>query len=425
MKNLTKGFGTLYRFDFQGTGRIGTTYTLATFASTTFVPTDFSAVNLAPGLSGSFILSGTMLQYAIAGQTTFAQNPASVTVASGRSAVFSVATAGLSATAFQWNLNGVAIPGASDPILLVTGATSANAGAYTCTATNSFGSVTSSPATLTVAAAPSSPGFLVNISARAYVGSGINAEVGGFGVTGSGSKAVLIRGIGPGLDFAFHPFPNFVPNPTLTLFNGAQAQINQNAGWGDSSTLMAAFSTLGAFSLSPSSSDSALLTTLTAPASYTAQITSGVGGDGTGLVELYDADSGAPSVRLINISARALVQTGQNILIGGFGISGSTAETVLIRAVGPGMFDTFGISTALPQPVLTLYSGSTPIFSNTGWGGDATIAGTFGTTGAFPLNPAHQDSVLLLTLPPGSYTAQVTGLNGGTGIALIEIYEVY
>jgi hypothetical protein len=89
------------------------------------------------------------------------------------------------------------------------------------------------------------------------------------------------------------------------------------------------------------------------------------------------------------------------------------------------MFDTFGISTALPQPVLTLYSGSTPIFSNTGWGGDATIAGTFGTTGAFPLNPAHQDSVLLLTLPPGSYTAQVTGLNGGTGIALIEIYEVY
>jgi hypothetical protein len=211
----------------------------------------------------------------------------------------------------------------------------------------------------------------------------------------------------------------------LTLFNSSRAQINQNAGWSDNPTLMAAFSTLGAFSLSASSSDSALLTTLSSPANFTAQITSGAGGDGTGLVELYDADSGAPSVRLINISARALVQTGQNILIGGFGISGSTAETVLIRAVGPGMFDTFGISTALAQPVLTVYSGGTPIFSNTGWGGDATIAGTFGPTGAFTLNPAHQDSALLLTLPPGSYTAQVTGLNGGTGIALVEIYEVY
>jgi hypothetical protein len=413
---LAKGVAGNFNFGFQG-GAYPGTYTLATFASTTFSASDFSCAGLPAGLVGSFaIVGGTKLQFTIS---------PSVTIATGRSAAFTAVGAGSPATTYQWAFGGTPIPGATDAILLIRGASAQSAGTYTCTASNSLGSVTSASATLTVATAPSNPGFLVNLSARGYVGTGVNAEVGGFGVTGSGSKAVLIRGIGPGLDFAFHPFPNYVPNPALTLFNGAQAQIDQNAGWGGNSTLMAAFSTLGAFGLSPSSSDSALLTTLGSPGNFTAQITSGAGGDGTGLVELYDADSGAPTLRLVNISARALVQTGQNILIGGFEISGSTAETVLVRAVGPGMYDTFGISSALAQPVLTVYSSGTPIFSNTGWGGNATIAGTFGTTGAFSLNPAHQDSALLLTLPPGSYTAQVTGLNGGTGIALIEIYEVY
>ena len=100
---------------------------------------------------------------------------------------------------------------------------------------------------------------------------------------------------------------------------------------------------------------------------------------------------------------------------------------MLIRAVGPGLTDeipSFG-STTLAQPVLTLFnSAGAVIYANTVWGGSATIAATFPTVGAFNLNPAHADSVLLVTLPPGNYTAQVYGLSGGTGIALIEIYEV-
>jgi len=133
---------------------------------------------------------------------------------------------------------------------------------------------------------------------------------------------------------------------------------------------------------------------------------------------------------LINLSARAAVGTGNNILIGGFAIGGTTAETVLIRAVGPGLNDllpgVFPLSAVLNQPLPTLLTGGgTVISSNTVWGGDATIAGTFGTTGAFTLNPAHADSVLLITLPPGNYTAQVSGLNSGIGIALCEIYEVH
>ena len=423
--SLLKGSGSTFQFNFGGTGQTGTAYTLATFSGTTFAVTGFSATNLAPGVTGAFELSGTTLQFLTVGPPTIGQTPTSVTVATGRSAAFSVAATGLPAPAFQWNLNAVPIAGATDAILLVSGATSANAGTYTCTVGNSFGSVTSSPATLSVIAS-TTPGFLTNISARGYVGTGINTLVGGFGIAGSGSKEVLIRGIGPGLNYAFGPFSGVVGSPQLALFNSSQAQIAQNAGWGGTSILMTAFSTVGAFALSPSSRDTALLTTLTVPPTgYTAQVASGLGGDGTGLAEVYDADSGAPTIRLINISARALVKTGQNILIGGFTIGGNTGETVLIRAVGPGMTDTFQIAGTLAQPVLTIFSGNTPIYSNTNWGGDATLAGTFATTGAFTLNPAHQDSALLLTLPPGGYTAQVTGFSGGTGIALVEIYEVY
>ena len=97
----------------------------------------------------------------------------------------------------------------------------------------------------------------------------------------------------------------------------------------------------------------------------------------------------------------------------------------MIRAVGPCLTDEFGMTGTLAQPVLTLINNSgTTIYSNTVWGGDATIAAIFPIVGAFNLNPAHADSVLLVTLPPGNYTAQVTGVSGGTGIALCEIYEV-
>ena len=140
-----------------------------------------------------------------------------------------------------------------------------------------------------------------------------------------------------------------------------------------------------------------------------------------------------PPIRMLSpvpTSARADVGTGSNILIGGFAIGGATAETVLIRAVGPGLNDllpgVFPLSAVLNQPVLTIldHTGAV-IYSNTVWGGDATIAATFGTTGAFSLNSAHADSVVLVSLPPGNYTSQVSGLNSGIGIALCEIYEVH
>jgi hypothetical protein len=226
------------------------------------------------------------------------------------------------------------------------------------------------------------------------------------------------------------------------LLDNVGAVVATNIGWNNapvagSSTASEApmdattnlMNTLGAQMIAPGSGDTAMVLSMPA-GNNTAQI-SGVGAtSGVALCEIYDADTATPpSARLINISARADVGTGNNILIGGFAIGGTTAETVLIRAVGPGLNDelpgVFPLSVVLNQPVLTLLTGAGAVVaSNTIWGGDATIAGTFGTTGAFSLVSGHADSVLLVTLPPGDYTAQVSGLNGGIGIALCEIYEV-
>jgi len=162
------------------------------------------------------------------------------------------------------------------------------------------------------------------------------------------------------------------------------------------------------------------------------------------MVEIYDADQGAPTNRLINLSARAYVGTGANILIGGFVIGGSSSETVLIRGVGPGL-GLFNLSGTLAQPLLTVYDGNPTnsslgpqvIAKVQGWGGSAmqgasavtariepATASDMGLAGAFSLAVGSADSAMVLTLPPGAYTAEVSGADGGTGIALVEIYEI-
>lgn len=368
---------------------------------------------------------------------TLAASPAAVTVASGRSVAFNAIATGTPAPTYQWKLNGsTTIPGATgttDPILLVSGATLADAGTYTCTATNSGGSNTTS-ATLSVITT-STPGYLVAISSRAVVGTGGNILIAGFAIGGSGSMDLLVRGVGPGLGNSLD-----LPAAQMTLFdtvipNNPQPIVT-NSGWSNASTLgtstvnvhpLAATTTLmnslGAFPITPGSADSAL--EVTPPVGdYTSQV-SGVGGtSGIALAEIYDADAYSPTTRLVDISTRAFVSTGANILIGGVVIDGSTAETVLVRGVGPALTG-FGTVGAIAQPVLTIYSGSNIIYSNTGWGDDSTISTAIGTVGAFPFGSASQDSALLVTLPPGAYTVQVGGVNNGTGIGLVEIYELY
>jgi hypothetical protein len=139
------------------------------------------------------------------------------------------------------------------------------------------------------------------------------------------------------------------------------------------------------------------------------------------LVEAYDTGSGN-TPRMVNVSARNQVGTGDDILIAGFNIAGTGTKQLLIRAVGPKL-GTFGVSGFLVDPKLEVYSASgNKLTENDNW--TPTLSSTFSAVGAFALDSNSRDAALLMTLTPGSYTVQVRGADGGTGEALIEIYEV-
>ena len=149
---------------------------------------------------------------------------------------------------------------------------------------------------------------------------------------------------------------------------------------------------------------------------------------GVALAEIYDTNPGAPfdsaGPRLVNASARAQVGTGSDLLIVGFVIGGETSKTILIRAVGPSL-TALGVSNVLADPKLQLYSGSTRTRENDNWSTDAVAnAAAFSKVGAFPLALDSKDAALLVTLSPGAYTARVSDVNGSTGVALVELYEV-
>ncbi|HEY1847881.1 MAG TPA: immunoglobulin domain-containing protein [Opitutaceae bacterium] len=354
---------------------------------------------------------------------SFTTQPVSVTVAGGTVALDSAASG---AASYQWMLNGAAVPGATDPTLLLT---SAAAGTYTCVATNSVGSATSSPATVAVNAAADA-GHLSNLSARAEVGTGANLIFGGFAIEGGGQLPVLIRGSGPAL-LAFN-VPATLPDPQLQLFSSTDAVLATNDGWGGSAAVASAASSAGAFAwTSATSHDAALLETLPA-GSYTAQVSGESGDTGNALVEIYDTSAAgsftAGASRLVNLSARVDVGTGANVLEAGFVIAGNSALTVLIRASGPAIAAApFNVTGTLPDPQITLQNQATGAVyaANSGWAGDAEIASTATSVGAFSWStPSSHDSALLITLPPGNYTATASGTTGDVGVALVEVYEV-
>ncbi len=353
----------------------------------------------------------------------FTTQPISATVAGGTVALDAVAT---KSPTYQWMLNGAPVSGATGPILLIPNAAAA-AGTYACVATNPAGSTTSSAATVAIDNT-ADIGRLVNISCRATVGTQASILIAGFVVGGagtSGAEPLLLRGSGP----ALIPFGvmGTLPDPQLQLYSGPTL-LGTNDAWGGSAQIASTAAAVGAFAWnSPASHDAALLEQLSAGA-YTAQVAGESGDTGVALAEVYDATPAgaytAAAARIVNISARVQVGTGGDILIAGFAIGGSTSRTVLVRASGPALVP-FGVPGTLPDPLLQLYSGSTVILSNKGWGGNPQIASAASSVGAFQWSsPMSADSALLVTLPPGAYTAQVSGASGDTGVALVEVYEV-
>jgi hypothetical protein len=318
---------------------------------------------------------------------------------------------------YQWQINGVDLPGATQSSVTLTAAQVAAGGSVTAVVTNLAGNATSVPVTVTAQGCR-----LVNLSSLAQIGTGGQALAAGFYTAGGGSKQILFRGIGPTL--AEFSVPGVISDPELTIFNGSSARVAVNNAWGGSATLSQAFAQVGAFALPAGSLDDAALLTLVS-GGYTAQVQSASGESGEGMIEIYDADPTMTPTRLVNISTRAVTGASAVPLTAGFSISGPAGqmETVLIRGVGPSLAG-FNVANFLTQPVLNVYdSGGTVIATNSGWGNSSQLSAAFQQTGAFALQPNSADAAVLLTLAPGTYTAQVTSADRSSGVALVEVYE--
>ncbi|MDP3071373.1 MAG: DUF1800 family protein [Opitutaceae bacterium] len=286
-------------------------------------------------------------------------------------------------------------------------------------------------ASLTFAQVPS----LTNLSTRAQVGTGGDIIISGFNIGPGGNKTVLIRASGPAL--TGFGVAGALTDPQLTLFNSANTPIARNDNWntpiGDATPLtVATFSGVGAFAFTNNSRDAALLVTL-APGPYTAQVSGIGGGTGVSLIEVYEV--GAGTSRLTNLSTRALVGAGANQLIPGIVVSpGGGNRRLLIRAAGPALA-AFGTPGTIADPTITVTNApGTPAFSalNDNWGTPvgasaataATITAAALQAGAFAFTPGSRDSALIVDLPAGSYSIQTSGVSGGTGVALVEVYDL-
>jgi hypothetical protein len=238
------------------------------------------------------------------------------------------------------------------------------------------------------------------------VETGENALIGGFIVTGTQPKKVLLRGIGPSL-----PVSGSLANPFLELHNGSGAVIASNDDWKQTQKAQIEATTI------PPRNDleSAIVATLPANTSHYTAVMRGVNnGTGVGLVEVYDLDSSVDS-RLANISTRGHVETGDNAMIGGFIVLNGN-QKVIVRAIGPSL----PVAGALQDPVLELHTANGAVLqSNDNWKTGGQQAEIIATT----VPPTRdEESAIVRTLTPGNYTAVVRGVNNTTGVALVEVF---
>jgi hypothetical protein len=250
------------------------------------------------------------------------------------------------------------------------------------------------------------PVTLANISARAFVGTGDNALFGGFIITGTDAKKVILRAIGPSLNL-----PGSIANPTLELFAEDGHSLRFNDNWVDATNRQEIIDS----GVAPTDNlESAIVMTLQ-PGNYTFIMRGASNATGIGVVQAYDLDRTGNSI-LANISSRSFVQTDDNVLFAGFIVLGNTSQKVIIRARGPST----GAPGAMANPTLELHDANGAILeANDDWqlsGNKQAII----DSGIPPSNDL--ESAIVRTLSPANYTAIVRGANNTTGVAVVEVY---
>lgn len=246
------------------------------------------------------------------------------------------------------------------------------------------------------------------------VQTGDNVGIGGFIITGITPKHVLIRAIGPSL--TGFGIPNVLADPVLELHGPGPFATITNDNWKHTQA-----AEIQATGIPPTNDlESAIVGTL-APGAYTAIVTGNGNTSGVALVEVYDLNQGADS-KLANISTRAFVGTGDDIVIAGFLLSdSSTSGNVVVRGIGPSLA-LAGVTNALADPTLELRDNNgTLLVANNDWQDNAIQASEVTAAGLAPTNSL--ESAVAATLPPGLYTALLAGRNNATGIGVVEVYD--
>jgi hypothetical protein len=372
---------------------------------------------------------------------TITQHPQSLTVAPRSGAIFTVEAQGAPPLAYQWLLNGAPIANATNSFLSLTNVDTTRVGSYTVAITSSAAIATSDPATLTLSTTPTR---LANISTRGVTtGEGANVLIAGFIVQGANAnqtRQMLIRVVGPTLGAAPFNVAGVLANPRLEVYGGnSQTPVLTNDDWGNQTggatqvaAIQQAIQRAGAFGfVGANSADAAVLVTLP-PGPYTVQAKSpanNLAATGVVLVEVYDVTPGnAAGPKVANVSTRGLVGTGSNVLIAGFVVNGANSRRILIRGAGPTL-SRFGVPGFLVDPLISLANQATGavIRTNDDWssGEDAGVIAQAATAaGAFPLANGSKDSAMIVMLPPGAYTVTLRGVNNGTGVGILEVYDV-
>lgn len=372
---------------------------------------------------------------------TITKHPQSLAVAPRSGVILTVEAQGAPPLAYQWLLNGAPVPGATNTILSLTNVDATRAGTYTVAITSSAATATSDAAVLTI---NNTPTRLANISTRGVTtGDGTNVLIGGFVVQGANAtqtRQMLIRVIGPTLTGAPFNLAGALANPRLEVYTGNnQTPVLVNDDWGQQTggqqqvtAIQQAVQRAGAFNFAgPNSADAAVLVTLP-PGTYTVQAKgplANLAATGIVLIEVYDVTQGAAAgPKAANVSTRGNVGTGANALIAGFVVNGAVSRRILIRGVGPTLAN-FGVPGVLADPQITLTNQVTGqvLATNDNWASGVEapiIAQASVAAGAFPLANGSRDSAMIVMLPPGAYTVTLSGVNNGTGVGIVEVYDV-
>ncbi len=381
----------------DGNGISGSATASLTVSSTTGSESGYEYECVATNTQGSATSSAATLT--VNTPPSITSQPASQAVNAGSNIVLAVNATG--ATSYQWYFNNNAISGATGATFSLGSVSAGNTGAYTVAVTNGAGTTTSSAATLTVSPAPvSSPITLQPVTQTINTSGSVVFTVSTNGIVVS-SLRPQVAGLTP--DTA---------SPTYQWqFNG----VNLTDGGNISGSAGPQLFIQGA--------------TAANNGDYACVVTTGGTAVRSNAAGLQVEASSNPGY-LISISSRAFVGTGDNILIGGFYIVGSTSATILVQAIGPGISAApYNVSGTLQKPALTIHQyqngKDVVLYSNTGWGSSPVLLAAAAAAYAQPvLTGGSPDSELLMTLPAGGYTAEITGADGGTGVALCGIYQL-